>query len=84
MAEIFREFLPVIIVSDIIGSFTVVFILACLALKRQKEDMTDRDRNMSDGEIVTRLLRYAKPYWKNFVAVFFIMLFSIAYDLISP
>ena len=84
MAEIFREFLPVIIVSAIIGAFSIVFILAWLALKRQKEDMTDRDRNMSDGEIVTRLLRYAKPYWKNFVAVFFIMLFSIAYDLISP
>ena len=84
MAEIFREFLPVIIVGAIIGSFTVVFILAWLALKKQKEDMTDRDRNMSDMEIVTRLLRYAKPYWKNFVAVFFIMLFSIAYDLISP
>ena len=84
MAEIFREFLPVIIVGAIIGSFTLVFVLAFLALKKQKEDMTDRDRNMSDAEIVTRLLRYAKPYWKNFIAVFFIMLFSIAYDLVSP
>ncbi|MBR2889422.1 MAG: ABC transporter ATP-binding protein [Oscillospiraceae bacterium] len=84
MAEIFREFLPVIIVGAIIGSFTLVFVLAFLALKKQKEDMTDRDRKMSDAEIVTRLLRYAKPYWKNFIAVFFIMLFSIAYDLVSP
>ena len=84
MAEIFREYLPVIIVSAIIGAFSIVFILAWVALKRQKEDMTDRDRNMSDGEIISRLLAYAKPYWKNFVAVFFIMLFSIAYDLISP
>ena len=84
MADLFREFLPVIIVSAIIGSFTIVFVLAWLALKKQKEDMTDRDRNMTDGEIVTRLLAYAKPYWKSFVAVFFIMLFSIAYDLISP
>ena len=82
MADIFREFLPVIIVGAIIGSFAVVFVLAWLALRKQKEDMTDRDRNMSDKEIVTRLLRYAKPYWKSFVAVFFIMLFSIAYDLI--
>ena len=39
---------------------------------------------MSDREIITRLLHYAKPYWKNFIAVFFIMLFSIAYDLVSP
>ncbi len=84
MPEIFREFLPIIIVGAIIGGFTVVFLLAWLALKKHKEDMTDRERNMSDAEIVTRLLRYAKPYWKSFVAVFFIMLFSIAYDLISP
>ena len=84
MAEIFREFLPVIIVGAIIGAFTIVFVLAWLALKKQKEDMTDRERNMSDTEIVTRLLAYAKPYWKSFIAVFFIMLFSIAYDLISP
>ena len=39
---------------------------------------------MSDREIVARLLHYAKPYWKNFIAVFFIMLFSIGYDLVSP
>ena len=84
MAEIFREFLPIIIVGAIIGGFTVVFVMAYLALKKQKEDMTDRERNMSDGEIVGRLLNYAKPYWKNFVAVFFIMLFSITFDLVSP
>ena len=39
---------------------------------------------MSDMEIVRRLLRYAKPYIKNFVFVFFIMLASIVYDLVSP
>ena len=32
MAEIFREFLPVIIVGAIIGAFTIVFVLAWLAL----------------------------------------------------
>ena len=84
MAEIFREYLPVIIVCAIIGAFTLVGIMAYVALKKQKEDMTDRERHMSDKEIVTRLIRYAKPYWKNFIAVFFIMLFSIGYDLVSP
>ena len=84
MADIFREYLPVIIVCAIIGAFTLVGIMAFVALKKQKEDMTDRERHMSDREIVTRLLRYAKPYWKNFIAVFFIMLFSIGYDLVSP
>ena len=78
MVEIFREFLPVIVVSAIIGAFSIVFLLAWMALRKQKEDMTDRERNMSDTEIVSRLLQYAKPYWKSFVAVFFIMLFSIA------
>ena len=68
-----REYLPVLIVGAIIGVFTTLFLVAWAILKRHKEDMTDRERNMSDKEIVTRLLRYAKPYWKNFIAVFFII-----------
>ena len=79
-----REYLPVLIVGAIIGVFTTLFLVAWSILKKQKEDMTDRDWNMSDKEIVLRLLRYAKPYKKNFVIVFFIMLFSIAYDLVAP
>ncbi len=78
------EFLPILIVGAIIGVFTILFLIAWGLLKKQKEDMTDRDRHMSDKEIIIRLLKYAKPYKKNFVAVFFIMLFSIAYDLVSP
>ncbi len=79
-----HEYLPILIVGAIIGVFTALFLVAWAILKRHKEDMTDRERNMSDKEIVIRLLRYAKPYWKSFVAVFFIMLFSIGYDLIAP
>ncbi len=79
-----RDHLPLLIVGAIIGVFTVLFCVAWAILKRHQEDMTDRDRNMSDKEIVTRLLRYAKPYKKNFVAVFAIMLFSIVYELVSP
>ena len=78
------EYLPILIVGGIIGLFTTFFLIAYAILRKQKEDMTDRDRKMSDKEIVTRLLRYAKPYWKNFVAVFFIMLFSIVYEVVSP
>ena len=78
------EYLPILIVGAIIGVFTFLFLVAWSILKRHKEDMTDRDRNMSDREIVTRLLRYAKPYWKSFVAVFVVMLFSIVHDLVSP
>ena len=79
-----REYLPILIVGGIIGTFTLVFVLAYIALQKHKEQNEDNERHMSDGEIVRRLLAYAKPYWKSFVAVFFIMLFSIIYDLISP
>ena len=84
MREFVFEFLPVIIVAAIIGAFTIAFLLAWAALRRRKEDGDDRERKMSDKEIVIRLLGYAKPYWKSFVGVFFIMLFSIVYDLVSP
>ncbi len=79
-----HEFLPVLIVGAIIGVFTLLFFVAYCIIKKQKEDMTDRDRHMSDKEIIGRLLKYAQPYWKSFVAVFFIMLFSIAFEIISP
>ena len=79
-----REYLPLLIVGAIIGVFTTLFLVAWAVLRRKKEDMTDRERNMSDREIITRLLHYAKPYWKNFVAVGIIMLFSIAYEVASP
>ena len=79
-----REYLPVLIVGALIGTFTLVFVLAYIALQKHKEHNEDNERHMSDSEIVRRLLAYAKPYWKNFVAVFFVMIFSIIYDLISP
>lgn len=77
------EYLPILIVGAIIGVFTIVFLLAYCALKKVKED-PELDRNMPDSEIVRRLLQYAGPYWKSFILVFFIMLFSIGYDLASP
>ena len=79
-----REYLPVLIVGAIIGSFALVFLLAYIALERRKEKFDDNERHMDDKVLIGRLLNYAKPYWKNFVAVFFIMLFSIVYDLVSP
>ena len=84
MLEFVQEYLPVIIVGAIIGAFAIVFCLAYAALKKHKDDGDDRERKMSDKEIISRMLRYAKPHWRSFVGVFFIMLFSIGYDLISP
>ena len=78
------EYLPVLIVGAIIGAFTIVFLLASAALKKSKEQFENNERNMPDKEIIGRLLRYAKPYWKSFVAVFLVMVFSIIYDLVSP
>ena len=80
---VMNEYLPVLIEGAIIGTFTIVVLLAYGALRKVKED-PELDRNMPDKEIVGRLLRYAKPYWKNFVLVFFVMVFSIVYDLLSP
>ena len=77
------EFLPIIIVGSIIGAFSIVFILAYAAIKNKKEAI-GYDRNMSDAELIQRLMRYAKPYWKEFVLIFLIMIFSISYDIISP
>ena len=84
MPEFVMEYLPVLIVGAIIGTFALVFIFAYLALRRRKEEGEDNDRHMKDGEIIRRLLGYAKPYWKSFIAVFFVMLFSICYDVLSP
>jgi len=78
-----REYLPVLIVGAIIGVFTLIF-LTVYALEKNKKETMGFDRHMADSEIVRRLLRYAVPYKKQFVGVFFIMLFSIVYDLISP
>ena len=77
------EFLPVLIVGAIIGAFAIVFILGYMAISKEKNQLDD-DRHMSDKELVVRLLAYAKPHWKSFVLVFFIMIFSIVYDIVSP
>ena len=78
-----REFLPVLIIGAIIGAFSVAFLVAYAALRKQKEE-NDSERMMSDGELIKRLLQYAKPYWKNFVLVLLIMTVSIIYDIVAP
>ena len=78
-----REYLPVLIVGAIIGVFAVIFTAAYITLKRRGQAVTF-DRNMPDGEIMRRLIKYARPYWKSFLAVLVIMVVSIAYDIVSP
>ncbi len=78
-----REYLPILIVGGIIGIFALLFVVAYARIKNKKEAM-GFERNIPDGEIMKRLLVYAKPYWKSFLAVLFVMILSIAYDLLSP
>ena len=77
-----HEDLPLLIVGATIGVFSVLFVVAWMVLKRTK--LRDFDRHMSDGEIIRRLLRYAKPHWKSFLLAFFFMLLAILHSLISP
>ncbi len=78
-----REYLPVLIVGGIIGMFALVFLIAYLVARR-KNVLENRERNMPDSEIIRRLLAYAKPYKWQVVLVFFVMLLSIGYEVISP
>lgn len=77
------EYLPLLIVGAIIGVFSAALILAYALVKDKKESM-GFDRNMKDGELMIRLLRYAKKYWLNFVIVGLVMLLSISYNILSP
>ncbi len=77
------EFYPLLIVGAVVGLFSIVFLVAFLSIKNRKEAI-GFDRNMKDGEIVRRLLLYAKPYAMRFVLVFAVMTFSIVYDIVSP
>ena len=78
-----REYLPIFIVLGIIGIFTLGFIAAYVREKHRKGG-ENQDRNIPDGEIMRRLMVYAKPYWKEFLLVFFLMILSNVYALVSP
>ena len=78
-----HEFYPLLILGGIIGAFAVVFIVAYATMKNKKEAI-GFDRHIKDGEIIKRLLVYAKPHIKSFILVGFIMLLSISYEIISP
>ena len=74
---------PLLLTGAVIGTITALLIAAYVLVKDKKSQM-GFERTMKDGEIMHRLVAYAKPYWKQFVLVLFLMMFSIAYDIISP
>ncbi len=78
-----REFFPLIVIGAIVGAFALIFLTAYLSIKDKKQAI-GFDRSMKDSEIIKRLLVYAKPYVGSFLFVLLLMLFSIAYEIISP
>lgn len=77
------EYYPLIVIGAVIGVLSVVLIVA-IALIKDKKEAFGFERNISDKEIMKRLLRYAKPYLKWFILCLFLMLTSIVYEVIGP
>lgn len=78
-----KEYMPLLILGAIIGSVSAALILAYVLVKDKKEAM-GFDRKIKDSELIRRLLAYAKPYWKNFLAVGLVMIVGISYSIVSP
>ena len=78
-----RNYYPLLVIGAAVCVFAAAFIIAYVLMKDKKESI-GFDRNMKDSEIVKRLLGYAKPYKKEFAAVFALMIISIAYEIVSP
>ena len=78
-----REYYPLLVVGGILGLFTIFFTVAYATMK-DKKTAIGFERNMPDRELVRRLVKYARPYVGSFIFVGFVMLASIAYDIISP
>lgn len=56
-------------------------------MARQRMELDNdinRKRNMSDTEIIKRLLRYVKPFIKPLVMAFFLVLLVVGLDLVGP
>lgn len=77
------EYFPIIVVASFISLVSLIFIIA-YALMKNKNEAIGFDRNMKDGDIVRRLLVYAKPHIGAFISVLVIMALTIAYDIVSP
>ena len=55
---------PLLLVGAVIGVVTALLVFAYASVKDKKGSM-GFERNMADGEIVRRLIQYAKPYWRK-------------------
>lgn len=83
MTRFFKTYYPLLITGAVLGAVAILFLVAYALIKNKKKEV-EFERNIPDKELVQRLLKYAKPYWKGFVFVLFLMIFSISYDIVSP
>lgn len=77
------DYLPLLWVGAILGVVST-FLIVAFALVKDKKQSMGFERNMSDGEITKRLLKYAKKYYKRFIFVGVLAVLSVIYDVISP
>ncbi len=77
------RYFPFLMAGAIIGTLTLIFIIAYATMKNKKEAI-GFDRNMKDSEIIRRMGKYVKPYIPQFIIAILIMFISVAHDIISP
>ena len=77
-----RNYLPILLMGGILAGLTLFFLV--MYLRDRDVRAPKGERHMKDGEIIRRLMAYARPYKKAFGAVLALLLFSIAYDLAAP
>lgn len=77
------QYFPLLFVGGVVGVFSVILTIAYMTIRHKKEEI-GFDRHMKDSEIMKRLIHYGKPHIKDFIWVALLMVFSIAYSVISP
>ena len=74
---------PLLIIGAILGTLSIIFLVAYLSIKNKKE-VLGFERNIKDSVILKRLLKYAKPHYKAFLMVLLLMIFCVSSDILLP
>ena len=70
-----HEYYPLLLCGGVIGLFSAIFIFAYATMKDKKEAV-GFDRNMKDGELIRRMIVYARPHWKSFALAVVLMILT--------
>ena len=76
-----REYYPVLVIAGILGLLSAAFLFSYFSIRGKKEEI-GFDRHMKDSELIRRLLRYAKPYWKRYILIFALMMVAALFDIV--